>query len=198
MVGFSPSRLLDGSEFALFLLARFFRRSHDDHRLCRLGVGLERRSLLAAPFAWPGSAVWPSRRQARPPSLVSLLSRLGTDVGVVIFDVFQQFLEEKREPLLHEAIVDPLQLLRQHVELPGHGLFRDEFRMPRLPGVRRSVDEMLDLTEQLLRLVEDVLDFSGNGAVVVGLVLLLLHVQDQRERRHVHLLLLMPPIRIVL
>lgn len=70
--------------------------------------------------------------------------------------------------------------------------------MPSLLGIRRSVDEMLDLTKQLLRLIEDLPDFIGNRRVVVGLVLLLLHVQDQREGSDKDLLLLMPSVRVVL
>lgn len=68
--------------------------------------------------------------------------------------------------------------------------------MPGLLGVRRSVDEVLDLTQQLLGLIEDLPDFIGNGRVIVGLVLLLLHVQDQREGSDIDLLVLMPSVRI--
>lgn len=118
-------RLLDGSEFTLrfVLLAWILRRPHDEHWLCGLAVWLDCRSLLAASLAWAGSAVWPSRGEAGPPSLVLLLSGLGNKVGIVVLHVLVQLLEELSEPLLHEGVAD-LDLIfpRQRIDLVGHCL----------------------------------------------------------------------------
>lgn len=70
--------------------------------------------------------------------------------------------------------------------------------MPVLLGVRRSVDEMFDLAQQLLSLIEDLPNVIGNSPVVLGLVVLILHVQDQRKGSDVDLFLLMPSVRVVL
>lgn len=196
------SRLLDGfvlaqlDDFVLALHAGL-PRPQDDHWLRRLGVGLNRRSLLAALLARAGSAVRPSRGETRPPPLVLLLSGLGSNVGVVALHVLVQLLEELRESLLHERVADSV-LPRQRVDLARHVLLRDELGVPGLLCVCRSVDEVLDRAQQLLRLLEDFANVTGDGLVVVGLVLLVLHVQDQREGSDVDLLLLMPSVRVVL
>lgn len=106
-----------------FLLLAWILRSHDEHWLCRLAVWLDCRSLLAASLAWAGSAVRPSRGKAGPPSLVLLLSGLGSYVGVVVLHVLVQLLEELSEPLLHEGVADlDLIFLRQRIDFAGHFL----------------------------------------------------------------------------